>query len=201
MCHCQPTSLSLPANPASKGQVTWSYLTLPLPLLSVDAHLHVLELLKHTHVSSLSNAITQLSPLESFWLDTLISSYCWPNKWLQSTDALPWEAKHIAVGWHPTCANKFSSTSLHQFEAALNIPNVVTLGEVGLDYHHKASPPGRAQQQALLSQMCKLAHQYNLPLVVHCCDPDDHQSTKAVEDCMAILSEHLHCYHLVYLHC
>ena len=175
--------------------------TPPLPLLSADVHLHVPELLKNTHVSSLSDAITRLSPPESFWLDTLIPSYCWPNKWLQSTDALLQEAKHIAVDWHPTCANKFSSTSLHQFEAALNIPNVVTLGEVGLDYHCEASPPGRAQQQALLSQMCKLTHQYNLPLVIHCCDPDDHQSTKAAEDCMAILNEYLHRYHLVYLHC
>ena len=89
-------------------------------------------------------------------------------------DDLPWEAKHITVGWHPTCANELSSTSLHQFEAALNIPNVVALEEVGLDYHCEASPTGRAQQQALLSQVCKLAHQYNLLLVVHCHNPDDH---------------------------
>ena len=116
-------------------------------------------------------------------------------------DDLPWEAKHITVGWHPTCANELSSTSLHQFEAALNIPNVVALEEVGLDYHCEASPTGRAQQQALLSQVCKLAHQYNLLLVVHCHNPDDHWSTTAVEDCMSILSKHLHCYHPVYLHC
>ena len=49
--------------------------------------------------------------------------------------------------------------------------------------------------------MCQLAHQYNLPLKVHCRDPDDHQSTTAAEDCMVILSEHLHHYHPVYLHC
>ena len=49
--------------------------------------------------------------------------------------------------------------------------------------------------------MCQLAHQYNLPLVVHCCNPDDHWSTKATEDYMAILSKHLHHYHPVYLHC
>ena len=131
----------------------------------------------------------------------LVLSYCWPNKWLQSTDDLPWEGKHIVVGWHPTCANELSSTSLHQFEAALNIPNVVALGEVVLNYHCEASSAGRAQQQALLSQMCKLTHKYNLPLVVHCRNPDYHQSTTAVEDCMSILSEHLHHYHPVYLHC
>ena len=121
-----------------------------LPLLGVDAHLHVPELLKHTYVSSLPNALTQLSPPESFWLDMLVPSYCWPNKWLQSMDDLPQEAKHITFGWHPTCANKFSSTSLQQFEAALTIPNIA-LGEVGLDYHCEASPADRAQQQALLS--------------------------------------------------
>ena len=165
-----------------------------LPLLGVNAHLHVLELLKHTCVSSLSNALTQLSPPQSFQLDMLVPSYCWPNKWLQSTDTLPWEAKHIAIGWHPTCTNEFSSTSLQQFEATLNIPNVVALGEVGIDYHCEASPASRAQQKPLLSQMCKLTHQYDLPLVVHCHDPDDHQSTKAAEDCMAILSEHSYKY-------
>ena len=172
-----------------------------LPLLGADAHLHVPELLKRTRVSNLPDAITRLLPPESFQLDTLVPSYCWPNKWLQSTDDLPQEAKHITVGWHPTCAQEFSNNSLHQFEAALNIPNMVALGEVGLDYHREASPTGRAQQRALLSQMCKLAHQYNLPLVVHCRDPDDPQSTTAAEDCMSILSEYLHCYHLVYLHC
>ena len=117
-----------------------------------------------------------MPPSKSFFLDTLVPSYCWPYQWLDSTDALPRESKYITVGWHPTCTHKFQSISLQQFEAALNIPNVVTLGEAGLDYHREASSTGRAQQQALLS-MCQLAHQYNLPLVVHCHDPDDHQST------------------------
>ena len=172
-----------------------------LPLLGADAHLHVPELLKRARVSDLSAAITRMPPPESFRLDTLVPSYCWPNQWLDSTDALPRESKYIAVGWHPTRAHEFQNTSLQQFRSALNIPNVVALGEVGLDYHREASPTGRAQQQTLLSNMCQLAHQYNLPLVVHCRDPDDHQSTTAAEDCMVILSEHLHRYHPVYLHC
>ena len=175
--------------------------SIKLPLLGADAHLHVPELLKRARVSNLSAAITRMPPPESFRLDTLVPSYCWPNQWLDSTDALPRESKYIAVGWHPTRAHEFQNTSLQQFRSALNIPNVVALGEVGLDYHREASPTGRAQQQTLLSNMCQLAHQYNLPLVVHCRDPDDHQSTTAAEDCMVILSEHLHRYHPVYLHC
>ena len=121
-----------------------------------------------TRVSNLSDAITRIPPPESFSLNTLVPSYCWPTQWLDSTDALPQESKYIAIGWHPTCTHEFWSTSLQQFEAALNIPSVVALGEVDLDYHCEVSPTGRAQQQALLSNMCQLVHWYNLPLVVHC---------------------------------
>ena len=202
MCPHQPASPKSLAN--RRGQVT----KLPhpasstkLPLLGADAHLHVLELLKWACVSNLSDAITWIPPPKSFCLDTLVPSYCWPNQWLDSMDALPQESKYIVIGWHPTCTHEFCSTSLQQFEAALNIANVIALGEVGLNYHHEASSTGRVQQQALLSHMCQLAHQYNLPLVVHCCNPHDHQSTMAEEDCMAVLSEHLHRYHPVYLHC
>ena len=185
-----------PPQPASQPKVSSKHqgsgdLKLPhpasstkLPLLGADAHLHVPELLKRARVSNLSAAITRMPPPESFHLDTLVPSYSWPNQWLDSMDALPQESKYIAVGWHPTHAHKFQNTSLQQFRSALNIPNVVAFGEVGLDYHCEASPTGRAQQQTLLSNMCQLAHQYNLPLIVHCCDPNDHQSTTAVEDCM-----------------
>ena len=60
---------------------------------------------------------------------------------------------------------------------------------------------GGARRQTLLSGMCQLAHQYGLPLVVHCRDPDDYWSTAAAEDCMVILSEHLRHCHPVCLHC
>ncbi len=56
-------------------------------------------------------------------------------------------------------------------------PEVVALGEVGLDYHHDLSP--RDIQRSVFARQVSLAARLRLPLIIHCRD--------AWDDCLSIL--------------
>ena len=103
-------------------------------LLGVDAHFHAPELVKRSGSPTLAAAIKLHLPPQELQLDLLVPSFCFPTQWLMSGAGLPQEARHYAVGWHPNSTQHVSPTALCQFEAALQIPGVCTLGEVGLDY-------------------------------------------------------------------
>ncbi len=68
----------------------------------------------------------------------------------------------------------FSTAGVHPHEAAkglqgiqelLGNPSVVAVGECGLDFHYNYSPP--STQRAVFAEHIDLAHEYNLPLVIH----------------------------------
>lgn len=65
------------------------------------------------------------------------------------------------VGLHPHEARH----GLDGLEALLGNERVVAVGEAGLDYHYDHSP--RDAQREMFAAQIQLAHQYELPLVIH----------------------------------
>ena len=117
-----------------QSETTASDLASTIPLLGADAHLHGPEHTTRSKLATLEAAILHVPAPWQLRVDHLFPSYCWPNQWPQSTATLPAVACNIAIGWHSTCAKELLMPMVQKFEAALHIPGVVALGEVGLDY-------------------------------------------------------------------
>ncbi|HKY31947.1 MAG TPA: TatD family hydrolase [Candidatus Polarisedimenticolia bacterium] len=72
-----------------------------------------------------------------------------------------------AAGIHPHQASSWDGSSAARLARFVEEhPEVVAIGEVGLDFHYRFSPPD-AQRRALREQVT-VAREAGLPLVVHC---------------------------------
>ena len=97
-----------------------------------------------------------------------------------------------SVGFGPHDSARVAPDHFEKLAALAAAPEVVALGELGLDYHHDLSP--RDIQREVFTRQLTLATSLNLPLIIHCRD--------AWPDCLAILDKaHLpptpglfHCY-------
>ncbi len=69
------------------------------------------------------------------------------------------------AGVHPHDAAKTSAALEARIEEALARPEVVAVGEVGLDYHYDLSP--REQQAEVFRRFIQLAKRVHKPLVIH----------------------------------
>jgi TatD DNase family protein len=97
---------------------------------------------------------------------------------VRSADAVAAARRHPGVVWatvglHPHDARD----GLDGVEDLLREPGVVAVGECGLDYHYDHSP--RPVQRDMFAAQIGLAHQHDLPLVVH--------TREAWDDTFAIL--------------
>ena len=124
----QPTVSPLLAASSIQSESATSDLTGTILLLGADAHLHVPELITRSKLATLQAAILCIPAPWPLRVDHLFPSYCWPNQWPQSPVTLPAVARHIAIGWHPTCAKELSMLMIQKFKTALHIPGVVALG-------------------------------------------------------------------------
>jgi TatD DNase family protein len=75
------------------------------------------------------------------------------------------------AGVHPHDAKTWSSATESRLEALLALPEVVAVGETGLDYHYSHSPRD-AQRRAFEAQLA-LAAELGKPIVVHAREADD----------------------------
>jgi TatD DNase family protein len=82
------------------------------------------------------------------------------------------------VGWHPHQAAQFDDGERLALRRLAESPKAVALGEIGLDFYRKLSPP--ETQRAVFQQMLDMAGELRLPVVVH--------SRDAEEEVFAILS-------------
>lgn len=71
----------------------------------------------------------------------------------------------VIVGAHPHNAKDFDETARERLSALLGDPRVVGVGEIGLDFHYDYSP--RDEQRAAFRAQLEMAHERNLPVVVH----------------------------------
>jgi len=75
------------------------------------------------------------------------------------------------AGVHPHQAGEAASDAAERVRELAGHPEVVAVGETGLDYHYDHSP--RAVQQHLFDQHLGLGAELDLPVVVHAREADD----------------------------
>jgi TatD DNase family protein len=86
---------------------------------------------------------------------------------------------YTSLGFHPHNAHQVTPQDWDLLARLTDEPEVVALGEFGLDYHYDLSP--RPEQREVFRRGIRLALEKNLPLVVHTRD--------AAQDTIAILDE------------
>ncbi|MHA6965740.1 3'-5' ssDNA/RNA exonuclease TatD [Zobellella denitrificans] len=75
---------------------------------------------------------------------------------------------HATAGVHPHEARHFDQHSLDELRRLAAQPQVVAIGECGLDYNRDFSP--RPQQDAAFEAQLALAAELNMPVFMHCRD-------------------------------
>jgi len=84
-----------------------------------------------------------------------------------------YEGLCATVGFHPHNANQLNENVLNELRKLSAHPNVVAIGEIGLDYYRNLSPR-KVQLKAFEAQLA-LAEEVGLPVVIH--DRDVHADT------------------------
>ena len=75
------------------------------------------------------------------------------------------------AGVHPHDARTWSADTLARVRELLAVPEMVAVGETGLDYHYMHSP--RETQRAAFEAQLQLATDLGKPVIVHARDADD----------------------------
>lgn len=95
------------------------------------------------------------------------------------------------AGLHPHAADRFSADLLAEVEGFLSEPEVVAVGETGLDFHYENAP--RDAQRESFEAHVELAARSGLPLVVHARDADE-ETAEAIAGAGAAVRGVLHCF-------
>jgi len=72
---------------------------------------------------------------------------------------------HVAVGIHPNYSSDFDDARLRAIKRFAREPEVLAIGEIGLDYYRDHATPDQ-QRRALFAQL-ELADSLNLPVIIH----------------------------------
>lgn len=86
---------------------------------------------------------------------------------------------HAVVGVHPHDASSLDDAMFAELERLAASPEVVAVGEIGLDYHYMRSP--KETQHAVFRRFIALARALRKPIVIH--------TREAPADTLAILEE------------
>lgn len=105
----------------------------------------------------------------------------------------------VSAGIHPHEAELADQAALDALDRLAGEPEIVAIGEIGLDYFYDHSPRD-VQQRAFVRQM-EIAAARRLPILIHC--RASAESSNAWEDMLSLLREHwrstglggvLHCF-------
>jgi TatD DNase family protein len=103
------------------------------------------------------------------------------------------------AGIHPHEAQLASQAALEKLDGLLANPDVLAVGEIGLDYYYEHSP--REQQKQAFAQQMEIAAARRRPIIIHCRPSDG--STNAWDDTLAMIESNwmgtnlggiLHCF-------
>ncbi|KAA6232186.1 TatD family deoxyribonuclease [Chlorobium phaeovibrioides] len=99
---------------------------------------------------------------------------------------------HANVGLHPHDADSgIEAATFDELQQLARYPEVVAIGEIGLDYHYPETSP--ENQQEAFRTMLRMARSLNLPVVIH--------SRDAWQDTLRILDEEHHSALRGVMHC
>ncbi|HAL61262.1 MAG TPA: hydrolase TatD [Chloroflexi bacterium] len=87
---------------------------------------------------------------------------------------------YAAVGIHPHEAGKATQETWAELRSLASQPDVVAIGETGLDYYRRRSP--REKQKEALRRQLTLARELKKPVILH--------DREAHDDLLAMLEEH-----------
>ncbi len=95
------------------------------------------------------------------------------------------------AGVHPHDSRKLAPTDIDRLREISALPEVIAIGETGLDFHYNFSP--RASQIAAFEQHIELAREVGLPLVMH--SRESHEEAVSVLKSAGVLPEGVfHCF-------
>ncbi|MDP9350186.1 MAG: TatD family hydrolase [Chloroflexota bacterium] len=104
-----------------------------------------------------------------------------PTEWTRSLPLAAGEGRVVSVlGLHPNSADLWSGATEHMLRSLLSPPNVVGIGETGLDYFRRGAAP-EVQRVVFIAHL-RLARELDLPVVIHARD--------AYEDILDVLQAH-----------
>lgn len=72
---------------------------------------------------------------------------------------------YAIIGWHPEDAKDFDAVAEQELRQQLQLPKVIAVGEIGLDYHWDTSP--RDVQRTVFRKQLALAKELDLPVSIH----------------------------------
>ena len=87
-----------------------------------------------------------------------------------------YEEIYFTQGIHPHDAKDASEIDFEKIVGRSNLPKMVAVGEIGLDYHYNNSPPDI--QRRVFERQLQIAVDTDLPVVIHTRDADE--DTKAI---------------------
>lgn len=117
---------------------------------------------QHCHLEPGANGADQVAAAREAGVERMVTVGCHLE---QSQQMAVVAAEHVGVyataGVHP----HDSKQGLDGIEELLALPQVVAVGEAGLDYHYDHSP--RPTQRDVFAAQIQMAHRHDLPLVIH----------------------------------
>jgi TatD DNase family protein len=115
-----------------------------------------------------------------------------PERWRAAIElAACRDNVRVSAGIHPNSAGKFDSTVLNDIAELTSRPEVVAIGEIGIDLYWK-SVPIEVQEHAFREQIT-LARELDLPFIVHQRDAEA-EVLKILRDFPPPLNGVLHCF-------
>lgn len=106
--------------------------------------------------------------------------------------ALKYDDIYAAVGVHPNETAELTENDIQWMKEQSSHPKVVAIGEIGLDYYW--DEPERNVQKSWFSRQLQLAHEVNLPIIVHSRDAAKDTLDVMKAERAADLNGVIHCY-------
>lgn len=131
-------------------------------------------------VASGVQAMVNISTRESEWQDVIATARAHAGIW-------------ASIGIHPHEADQHPGVDTAKLLAAIDDPNVVAIGETGLDYYYDKSD--REQQRQSFRAHIVAARESGLPIIVHMRDAEE-DAAEILQDEMAkgAFSGVIHCF-------
>ncbi|MCH2533066.1 MAG: TatD family hydrolase [Bdellovibrionales bacterium] len=113
------------------------------------------------------------------------------NKTVFETSKKHFPFSYCSLGMHPHDAKDFTQEIEDHIVSCLKEPNVVAIGEIGLDYYYNHSP--REVQIDVFRRFMELAKQHKLPVQIHTRDADD-DTIAVLEEFKGQVTGIIHCF-------